>query len=69
MIPTVPPNICEFRRISMSSVNSYGRSEIDINTNTCLRYLCISISSVTPTGDRNKYKLEISMSMWISTSI
>ena len=26
------------------------------------KYLCISISSVTPMGDRNKYKLEMSIS-------
>ena len=25
------------------------------------KYLCISIGSVTPTGDRNKYELEISI--------
>ena len=30
-------------------------------------YLCISIGSVTPTGDRNKYKLEISISTCISS--
>ena len=29
-------------------------------------YLRISISSVTPTGDLNKYKSAISTSMWIS---
>ena len=25
------------------------------------KYLCLNINFVTPTGDRNKYKLEISM--------
>ena len=30
------------------------------------RYLCMSISSVTPTGDLNKYKSAISTSMCIS---
>ena len=50
----------------MSSVNSYRRFDIDLNINTCL-YLCISIGSVTPTGDRNKHKLEISIRTCISS--
>ena len=31
------------------------------------KYLCISIGFVTPTGDRNKYKLDISICTCISS--
>ena len=33
------------------------------------KYLCIGISSVTLTGDRNKYKFAISTNMYISCYI
>ena len=46
--------------------NTYGYLYTSIQLYSTFRYLRTSISSVTPTGDLNKYKYIISTSMCIS---